>query len=575
LDFALSLGKIVFDGDRLPVKHVEDSRAASRAENRAKALEALREGNRAKATELFQRCVDITPAMAHQVILTLRRCAVEFVVAPYEADAQLAYLAHRGDIACVITADSDLIPYGCANVFLKMDKLGNGHLIDTSRLVEVLHGFDADMLRIFCCLTGCDYMAPVKGLGVRGAHQLVKRYATHERIIQAVLRDSMLTPPPDFDAMLERALMTFRHQRVWCPTRQRIVPLTPFSDATDAESGDYATDADTQFLGRQLTPEQARGVAAGELEPGSLLPFGARSSTAAAASTAVADGDWQQARRTATTASASTSTSTAAQRAQALASAQRKASMARGGTWTGHADDTPQQSNHLTNYFTPASKEAVKPFQPPRASGAPKRSADEAAVPPPELAKQAKVHVFSRFFGSQQPQPSQAPPPPPPAEEPSQHECEAIDDVPDEASSGCESLDEVVDVVAAASQDLADLVPAEAPPQASLSPRCSPPTHPSETVVLSDDEDVAALASSAASAPVVDLDEFAFGGAASVGGGKENQRRQLGGRTTSKLLDRIRAARSAQTSSATSTTTTTMTHASVAAMFLSEHQQRR
>jgi hypothetical protein len=562
------------------VKQVEDSRAASRAENRAKALEALRQGNRAKATELFQRCVDITPAMAHQVILTLRRCGVEFVVAPYEADAQLAYLAHRGDIACVITADSDLIPYGCANVFLKMDKLGNGHLIDTSRLVEVLHGFDADMLRIFCCLTGCDYMAPVKGLGVRGAHQLVKRYATHERIIQAVLRDSMLTPPPEFAAMLERALMTFRHQRVWCPTRQRIVPLTPFSDATDAESGDYATDAETQFLGRQLAQEQARGVCTGELEPGTLQPFGARPSTVSSSSSTAADGDWQQVTRTAAATTSSTSStsssSTAAQRAQALANAQRKASMARSGTWTGNADDMPQQANHLTNYFTPVSKEAVKPFQPPRASGATKRTADEVAPPPPEQAKQAKVHVFSRFFGSQQSQPSQAPPPPPPAEEPSQQN-DVIDDVPDDESSGCQSLEEVPDVIAAASQDLADLVPEEEKspqdsPRVPSSPRCSPPTHPSETVVLSDDEDVEAIATSASVAPpVINLDEFAFGGSV-VGGGKENQRRQLGGRTTSKLLDRIRAARSVSSPSSASGVST---HASVAAMFLSEHHQQR
>jgi exonuclease-1 len=567
----------------LPVKHVEDSRASSRAENRAKALEALRQGNRAKATEFFQRCVDITPAMAHKVILTLRRCGVEFIVAPYEADAQLAYLALKGDIACVITADSDLIPYGCANVFLKMDKLGNGHLIDTSRLAEVLHGFDSDMLRVFCCLTGCDYMTPVKGLGVRGAHQLVKRYATHERIIQAVLRDSTLTPPPEFAAMLERALMTFRHQRVWCPTRQRIVPLTPFSDATDADTGDYATDADTQFLGRQLPAEQARGVCIGDLEPGTFLQFGAATATAAAAASsgAAADGDWQHVKRPVAVAAASSSstssTSTAAQRAQALANAQRKTALARSGTWTGSATDVPQQSNHLTNYFTPVSKEAAKAFQPPRsATSATKRTADEAvasATPP------AKVHVFSRFFGTQQAQAAQAPPPPPQPESPSQQEDD--DDVAEvqqlHDSSGCQSLEDVPDVVVEASQDLADLVgerresprvvSSSSPPQSARavsSPQCSPPTHRCETVVLSDDDDdVGAIVASASVAPVISLDEFAFDG-----GGKENRRRfgAGGGRTTMKLVDRIRAARSSQSES---------THASVAAMFLSEHSAQR
>jgi exonuclease-1 len=42
---------------------------------------------------------------------------VEFVVAPYEADAQLAWLAKldslMGGVSAVISEDSDLIAYGC------------------------------------------------------------------------------------------------------------------------------------------------------------------------------------------------------------------------------------------------------------------------------------------------------------------------------------------------------------------------------------------------------------------------------------------------------------------------------
>lgn len=59
----------------------------------------------------------ISPLLAFQV---LRSENVEFVVAPYEADAQLAYLAsleaEKGGIAAVITEDSDLVAYGCQAV---------------------------------------------------------------------------------------------------------------------------------------------------------------------------------------------------------------------------------------------------------------------------------------------------------------------------------------------------------------------------------------------------------------------------------------------------------------------------
>ena len=45
---------------------------------------------------------------------------VEFLVAPYEADAQLAYLSSLGEeeggIVAVISEDSDLLAYGCPAV---------------------------------------------------------------------------------------------------------------------------------------------------------------------------------------------------------------------------------------------------------------------------------------------------------------------------------------------------------------------------------------------------------------------------------------------------------------------------
>lgn len=50
----------------------------------------------------------------------MRSESVEFIVSPYEADAQLAYLSTlddgQGGIAAVITEDSDLIAYGCKDV---------------------------------------------------------------------------------------------------------------------------------------------------------------------------------------------------------------------------------------------------------------------------------------------------------------------------------------------------------------------------------------------------------------------------------------------------------------------------
>lgn len=71
--------------------------------------------------------------MAHELIKTLRSENVEFLVAPYEADAQLAYLSSLGEeeggIVAVISEDSDLLAYGCPAIIFKMDRFGNGEEI--------------------------------------------------------------------------------------------------------------------------------------------------------------------------------------------------------------------------------------------------------------------------------------------------------------------------------------------------------------------------------------------------------------------------------------------------------------
>ena len=46
----------------------------------------------------------------------LKEKSVEFIVAPYEADAQMAFLARNEYVHIVITEDSDMIAYRCPRV---------------------------------------------------------------------------------------------------------------------------------------------------------------------------------------------------------------------------------------------------------------------------------------------------------------------------------------------------------------------------------------------------------------------------------------------------------------------------
>lgn len=64
----------------------------------------------------MRRSVDVTHKMALDLIKECRKINVDCIVAPYEADAQLAYLNKKGIAQVVITEDSDLLLFGCNKV---------------------------------------------------------------------------------------------------------------------------------------------------------------------------------------------------------------------------------------------------------------------------------------------------------------------------------------------------------------------------------------------------------------------------------------------------------------------------
>ena len=108
---------------------------------------------------------------------------IEFIVAPYEADAQLAYLALNGLVDAVITEDSDLLVFGCPKVLFKLDKFGNGKEIKLERLSQCREPvsydkFDQRLFRRMCILSGCDYLPSIYGLGIKKCCNYVKNYKT-------------------------------------------------------------------------------------------------------------------------------------------------------------------------------------------------------------------------------------------------------------------------------------------------------------------------------------------------------------------------------------------------------------
>lgn len=58
-------------------------------------------------------------AETYFVIQALKAENVDYVVAPYEADAQMAFMEREGLVNGIITEDSDMLVFGCKNASIQ------------------------------------------------------------------------------------------------------------------------------------------------------------------------------------------------------------------------------------------------------------------------------------------------------------------------------------------------------------------------------------------------------------------------------------------------------------------------
>lgn len=124
----------VFDGAAIAMKsRIQDVRARIRLKAREKVARMIKEGNDS-ATKKYGESFTMTPYLVHKLYRIIKNQGCSCIVAPYEADAQLAYLFKQGKVDVVFTEDSDLIAYGVTKLFYKFDNEGKGYEIDMEGL---------------------------------------------------------------------------------------------------------------------------------------------------------------------------------------------------------------------------------------------------------------------------------------------------------------------------------------------------------------------------------------------------------------------------------------------------------
>ncbi|KAK6261410.1 hypothetical protein QUC31_007226 [Theobroma cacao] len=270
---------VVFDGANIPCKAAtENERYRRRKDNQELAMAKLKEGDVRGASELFQRAVSITPAMAHQLIHILRSKNIEFVVAPYEADAQLAYLAtleaEKGGVVAVITEDSDLIAYGCPAITFKMDRYGNGEELVLAKVFDSItskpsfRGFDKELFIGMCVLAGCDFLPSVPGIGIAKAHSLVSKYRNLDRVLSVLKIEKGSQMPEDYSKSFKEAVAVFQHARIYDGEIKGLKHMKPLTKQLL-----QILDEGLDFLGPEISPSVAIAIAEGILDPTTMEAF--------------------------------------------------------------------------------------------------------------------------------------------------------------------------------------------------------------------------------------------------------------------------------------------------------------
>lgn len=255
---------IVFDGDNLPGKSgTEESRLARREESKKLGLELFRKGKTSQAQQELQKAVDVTPYMARQLIEELKKAQIQYVVAPYEADSQLAYLEQQGYINGIISEDSDLLVFGAKRLLSKLDQHGDCIEINRSdftacRDISLIGWSDADFRRM-CILSGCDYLPNIPKMGLKTAYRCVRKYKTVDKILKMIQFEGQFRVPPTYLEDFKQAELTFLHQRVFNPKEGKLVMLTPPDKSV--------TESELTCIGKDVDPETAIGVACGDLDP--------------------------------------------------------------------------------------------------------------------------------------------------------------------------------------------------------------------------------------------------------------------------------------------------------------------
>ena len=132
---------------------------------------------------------------------------IEFIVSPYEADSQMAYMVKVGIADFAISEDSDLIAYGCPKMLMKLDNFGEGMQwsYDDFKAKEIdiekdkslkplkyLQALSKEDFSYACVMAGCEYITNIERIGLKVALKHFNKLGSFAEVMK-FLRTNTIT----------------------------------------------------------------------------------------------------------------------------------------------------------------------------------------------------------------------------------------------------------------------------------------------------------------------------------------------------------------------------------------------
>ncbi len=187
----------VFDGKPPAIKYATQEERAALKELAQESYDAAEDDDYATQLRYAKQTTRLTKEMCNEAKELLTAMGLPIIQAPSEAEAQAAYMARKGIVWAVASADFDNLVYGAPRLIQSLTladkrKTPSGYVNITPSIIylqDVLKELNItqEQLLTLAILVGTDYNPKgVKGIGPKKALKLVKEHATPQEVFSHV-----------------------------------------------------------------------------------------------------------------------------------------------------------------------------------------------------------------------------------------------------------------------------------------------------------------------------------------------------------------------------------------------------